>query len=195
MPTSNFQPIRLLDPSCSYKFTKWQTVQIQISWLLQPTDLDLHCLQRQGISGLSRTRVKCRTIRSWILSLACLQPGTLGSQVRKTNLSPTWSVPVFRLGLHWLLSAFCPNIQSEFGLYQSEYKDKPDWKGTILQFVSSKLECGGSIPQFQLKNDCRAITLLNPNDIFQWNGLQKQYPFIPNPCLAEPGYTLPLPTV
>ena len=38
--------------------TKWQTVQIQISWLLQkPTDLDLHCLQRQGISGFSRTRV------------------------------------------------------------------------------------------------------------------------------------------
>ena len=39
--------------------TESQTVQIQISWLLQkPTDLDLHCLQRQGISGLSRTRVK-----------------------------------------------------------------------------------------------------------------------------------------
>ena len=32
--------------------TKWQTVQVQISWLLQkPTDLDLHCLQRQDISG------------------------------------------------------------------------------------------------------------------------------------------------
>ena len=29
----------------------WQTVQIQINWLLQkPTDLDLHCFQRQGIS-------------------------------------------------------------------------------------------------------------------------------------------------
>ena len=40
--------------------TEWQTVQIQISWLLQkPTDLDLHCLQRQGISGLSRTRINC----------------------------------------------------------------------------------------------------------------------------------------
>ena len=39
--------------------TWWQTVQIQISWLLQkPADLDLHCLQRQGISGFSRTRVK-----------------------------------------------------------------------------------------------------------------------------------------
>ena len=33
-------------------------MQIQISWLFQkPTDLDLHCLQRQGISGFSRTRV------------------------------------------------------------------------------------------------------------------------------------------
>ena len=37
---------------------KWQTVQIQISWLLQkPTDLDLHCLQRRGISRFSMTRV------------------------------------------------------------------------------------------------------------------------------------------
>ena len=36
-----------------------QIVQIQISWLLQkPTDLDLHCLQRHGISGFSWTRVK-----------------------------------------------------------------------------------------------------------------------------------------
>ena len=34
-------------------------MQIQISWLLQrPTDLYLHCLLRQGISGFSRTRVK-----------------------------------------------------------------------------------------------------------------------------------------
>ena len=40
-------------------YTVWQTVQIQISWLLQkPTDLDLHCLQKQGLSGFSRTRVK-----------------------------------------------------------------------------------------------------------------------------------------
>ena len=34
-------------------------MQIQISWLLQkPTDLDLHCLQRQGISRFSMTRFK-----------------------------------------------------------------------------------------------------------------------------------------
>ena len=40
-------------------------MQIQISWLLQkPTDLDLHCLQRQDLSGFSRTRVNaaCKNI-------------------------------------------------------------------------------------------------------------------------------------
>ena len=43
----------------SNSHSEWQTVQIQISWLLQkPTDLDLHCLQRQGISGFSMTGVK-----------------------------------------------------------------------------------------------------------------------------------------
>ena len=39
--------------------TQWQTVQMQISWLLQkPTDLALHRSQMQNISGTSRTRVK-----------------------------------------------------------------------------------------------------------------------------------------
>ena len=38
--------------------TEWQTVEVQISWLCQkPTDLNLHYLQRQGISGFSSTRV------------------------------------------------------------------------------------------------------------------------------------------
>ena len=32
--------------------SEWQTVQIQISWLLQkPTDLDLHCLQNRVYPG------------------------------------------------------------------------------------------------------------------------------------------------
>ena len=40
--------------------TKWQTVQIQISWLLQkPTDLDLHCLLRQGMSCSAREGLSC----------------------------------------------------------------------------------------------------------------------------------------
>ena len=38
-------------------------MQIQISWLLQkPTDLDLHCLWRQGLSGFCRTRVNSGVI-------------------------------------------------------------------------------------------------------------------------------------
>ena len=32
--------------------------------LKKPTDLDLHCLQRQGISGLSRTRVNNKLVRT-----------------------------------------------------------------------------------------------------------------------------------
>ena len=49
-------------------------MQIQISWLLQkPTDLDLHCLQRQDISGFSRTRVK-------MLFFLSLQDGDTSSE-------------------------------------------------------------------------------------------------------------------
>ena len=35
---------------------------------LKPTDLDLHCLQMQGISGFSRTRVKKNVLWSTLLS-------------------------------------------------------------------------------------------------------------------------------
>ena len=55
-PTSNFQPIRLLDLDYCYKFTYLMANSADPDQL--PTDLDLHCLQRQGISGFSRTRVK-----------------------------------------------------------------------------------------------------------------------------------------
>ena len=44
------QPDRLIQIVDMDSNTEWQTVQIQISWLLQKlTDLDLHCLQTQGI--------------------------------------------------------------------------------------------------------------------------------------------------
>ena len=51
--TSNFKPIRFLDLNFCYKFTYLMANDLQ-----KPTDLDLHCLQRQGISRFSRTRVK-----------------------------------------------------------------------------------------------------------------------------------------
>ena len=59
--------------------TYWQTVQIQICWLLQkPTDLDLHCLQMQGIFGFSRTRIKsvcvyvCAGVCLYVFEHACV---------------------------------------------------------------------------------------------------------------------------
>ena len=46
-------------------------MQIQISWLLKkPADLDLHCLQRQGISWFSKTRVNFQN--SSVLVMFCV---------------------------------------------------------------------------------------------------------------------------
>ena len=51
--------IKVVDTNSHFK---GQTGQVQISLLLQkPTDLDPHCLQRQGVSGFSRTKVKVQS--------------------------------------------------------------------------------------------------------------------------------------
>ena len=55
-PLSNFQPIRLLNPGCWYKFTYLITNSVDPDQLA--SDLDLHCFQRQGIYEFSRTWVK-----------------------------------------------------------------------------------------------------------------------------------------
>ena len=60
MPTSCFQPIRLLDPGCWYKFKYWMANSVDPDQLA----LDLHFLQRQDIAGFSRTRVN-----AWISTL------------------------------------------------------------------------------------------------------------------------------
>ena len=56
--------------------TKWQTVQIQISWLLQkPTDLDLHCLQSRAYQGSAGQGLKLRVkhIRAGTLYTSSIQ--------------------------------------------------------------------------------------------------------------------------
>ena len=54
---------------------------IQISLLLmKPIDLDLHSLQRQGISGFSSTRVKAQTHKGNLQ-----QRNRLGTVSRKTT--------------------------------------------------------------------------------------------------------------
>ena len=49
------------------------TVQMQI--LQKPSDLDLHCLQRQGSSGFSRTKVNIQVLKRY-LSLELLFQST-----------------------------------------------------------------------------------------------------------------------
>ena len=58
-PFLNFQPIGLLDQDYWEKFTYWMANSIDPDQLAseKPTDLDLHCLQRQCISRFSKTRV------------------------------------------------------------------------------------------------------------------------------------------
>ena len=67
-------------------------MQIQISWLLQkPTELDLHCLQRQSISGFSRTRVNIFFIPIYIIPLL------LGKQNEFQNAQPNCiPIPEYR---------------------------------------------------------------------------------------------------
>ena len=88
-------------------------MQIQISWLLQkPTDLDLHCLQRQCRSGFSRTRVKdtyLQLVSCWANKIVSLS---------KTSL--TISVPYFRLQLSSAISIRNKSIFKIQRLYDND---------------------------------------------------------------------------
>ena len=119
--------------------THWQTVQIQISWLLQkPTDLDLHCLQRQGISGLSRTRVKIRfyTI-NWILK------GKIPYYSK--NYLLLWT-PLHSLrNISALLYSFRDLINSRFGVSYSNFSflTPTFWKVSVDKYGKSPTLSGG----------------------------------------------------
>ena len=99
--------------------TWWQTVQIQISWLLQkptdldlhylqkPTDLDLHCLQRQGISGFSRTTVKL------LLEIICIYVSISFNLIYSIPLSfspDSFSVPLRRSSNPQHKTCLAPNM-------------------------------------------------------------------------------------
>ena len=54
------------NPNCWYKFTYWMANSADPDLLQKPTDLDLYCLQRQGVSGFNKTRVKFnKYFNSW----------------------------------------------------------------------------------------------------------------------------------
>ena len=79
-------------------------MQVQISWLLQrPTDLDLQCLQRQGISGFSRTRVKFCFFMQRSLKL-------LSGMAKSVDPDQTAPLEQSDLGLHCLHMPFCQTL-------------------------------------------------------------------------------------
>ena len=98
----------------AWSHTEWQTVQIQISWLLrllkESTDLDLLCLQRKGLSGFSKTRVKtmfftCRLIDICV-NYFCLSCDWWLKMIRTCYIAPSkvllfnQKVLIFFLFLH-----------------------------------------------------------------------------------------------
>ena len=80
-------------------------VQIQISWLLQkPTDLDLHRLQSQGISGFSRTRFKFQLDHVYVENISETNLRKANGTVylpkcinAVLNLYPTSQSPIFHI--------------------------------------------------------------------------------------------------
>ena len=63
-PTSNFQPITLLDPDCCYKFTYLMANSADPDLLASSEANWSDCLQRQGISGFSKIRVEIADVTS-----------------------------------------------------------------------------------------------------------------------------------
>ena len=87
-------------------------MQIQISWLLQkPIDLDLHCLQRQDISGFSRTRVKSLSVYLKCIMKYPYQPSVSSYSIITKNvmiylcidgITPAlWNQPMTKTNFHY----------------------------------------------------------------------------------------------
>ena len=67
--------------------TEWQTVQIQISWLLQkPTDLDLHCLQDWVYPGSAG-----KGLKDWAAPYKNESSGICGQQRPRSACAPMLS--------------------------------------------------------------------------------------------------------
>ena len=110
---------------------------IQISWLLQkPTDLDLHCLPKQGISRFSRTRVNIPFWRIWPtwvdaslnLNMIITTAETWGRKGGQTHSclepfsSPFYLLPVDMFKNCWMWGIvepdhIMPSVVSDLGLH------------------------------------------------------------------------------
>ena len=113
MPSSNLQPVRLL--GCWNKFTYWMANSADPDQLAseEANDLDLHCLQRQGLSGFSRTRVK-------VYALFAIPPA-LFRHVMRLLYPQLWNSCV---GILLFPLFFCPFVHHVKVLLMSTYRRK-----------------------------------------------------------------------
>ena len=65
------------------------------SWLLQkPADLDLHCLQRQDVSGFSRTRAKHAVVMN-VDKVSMIQLCSRHCRIYTANdVDPDWTLQI-----------------------------------------------------------------------------------------------------
>ena len=183
--------------------TKWQTVQIQISWLLQkPTDLDLHCLQRQGVSRFSWTRVNSKALAH--LSITTLNIETdwfltihiLNVCLNSFNYQWCWCIQKvlvewqklltlirqeeFDQCLHCLLRWICPTILSKYGMLTAEL-ELSLYVGTVVQAVSSLFSFKGEwIHVGTLLPFCKGRHLLQSGSYFPdaWSFYRQEVNFL-----------------
>ena len=105
MPTSNFQPIRLLDVDCCYKLA------YSIANSADPDQLasaDLHCLQRQGISEFSRKRVNSDKQAKQTVSteIRILQNVRSALFVTYTSILDTWHCKRLFIPTHTIVKGY-----------------------------------------------------------------------------------------
>ena len=128
-------------------------MKIQTSWLLQKsTDPDLHCLHRQGISRLGRTRVNVYYF--WFCVYVCMWPCLSLRKSCKTkkkkksknkNLQAVNQVLIkktigFFLPKIWVLSSFWDKIQSTLIILRSKRPSEILWDIRTLTYPICKTE-------------------------------------------------------
>ena len=124
-------------------------LQIQISWLLQkPTDLDLHCLQRKGISRFSRSRVKMTVsitvIQKWTWMLGWLQTitdGQTNGQMKKWTQVRQKSIMNCDLTFSYFSTDLSPAASAGFFSISNSDKDMPEstklwWRGVPYKIIN-----------------------------------------------------------
>ena len=127
-------------------------MQIQISWLLQkPTDLDLHCLLRQGMSCSAREGLMLnllgKKLSRWNLGLISIFPPenrlwyyiqtiSFGNNLHEKSRPVFWGEIISR-------STICRlrNLHREWSMLQSSKMEKPQQVNTIKRFTSRNIKC------------------------------------------------------